>query len=209
MPPKTKTAAEKQQLKKLIIDAARDLFVTKGVEAVSMREIAKGIGYSATSIYSHFKDKEAILRAIVDTDFQELATRQESILAISDPVERLQTLGRGYAEFALNYPNHYRMMFMMPRPMSCQDGTTEKGSAEQATYDQLLNAVIAVHETGAVKDGLDDPELVAQTIWAGIHGVCSLEIILADDQWVHWASIEQRIEMMIGMIGAGLMKEPQ
>lgn len=208
MPPKVKTAAEKNQLKTLIIDAARDLFVTKGVEAVSMREIAKRIGYSATSIYLHFKDKDAILRAIVDTDFQSLALRLEGVLAIKDPIERLQTLGRGYAEFALNYPSHYRMMFMMPRPMCCE-GVEVKDSAEQAAYYQLLNTVKAVHATGAVKDGLDNPELVAQTIWAGIHGVCSLEIILADDQWVNWASIEERIEMMIEMVGTGLMKEPK
>lgn len=209
MPPRIKTEEEKLKFRTQVIDVARDLFVSKGVEAVSMREIAKGIGYSATSIYSHFKDKEAILRAIVDTDFQNLATRLEGVLAIPNPVERLQTLGRGYAEFALNYPSHYRMMFMMPRPMCCEDEKIKKNSAEQATYYQLLDTVTAVHATGAVKDGLDDPELVAQTIWAGIHGVCSLEIILADDQWVNWRAVEQRIEMMINMIGAGLMKEPQ
>jgi len=49
----------------LIIDAARELFVTRGVEAVTMREIAKRINYSATSIYLHFADKEALLRAIL------------------------------------------------------------------------------------------------------------------------------------------------
>jgi len=64
MPPKPKTEAERQRLRILIIDAARELFVSRGVEAVTMREIAKRIGYSATSIYLHFADKEAVLRAI-------------------------------------------------------------------------------------------------------------------------------------------------
>jgi AcrR family transcriptional regulator len=57
MPPKIKTQAEKQQTRTLIMDAARELFVTKGVESVSMREIAKRIGYSATTIYLHFSDR--------------------------------------------------------------------------------------------------------------------------------------------------------
>ena len=43
MPPKPKTDIERQQLRTLIIDAARELFVSKGVEAVTMREIAKEI----------------------------------------------------------------------------------------------------------------------------------------------------------------------
>ena len=112
MPPKLKTAAEREQLRTLIIDAARELFVARGVEAVTMREIAKRIGYSATSIYLHFADKEAVLSAICDTDFLALATSLKAILQIADPVERMHALGRGYAAFALTHPNHYRLMFM-------------------------------------------------------------------------------------------------
>jgi len=115
MPPKPKTEAERQQLRTLIIDAARELFVARGVEAVTMREIAKRINYSATSIYLHFADKEAVLRAILDVDMLALATSLNSILQILDPVERMQALGYGYAEFALSFPNHYRLMFMAER----------------------------------------------------------------------------------------------
>ena len=79
MPPKPKTEAERQQLRTLIIDAARELFVTQGVEAVTMREIAKRIGYSATSIYLHFADKDTLLRAICDTDFLALASALKEI----------------------------------------------------------------------------------------------------------------------------------
>ena len=82
MPPKPKTEAERQQLRTLIIDAARELFVTQGVEAVTMREIAKRIRYSATSIYLHFADKESLLRAICDTDFFSLATALKYIFQI-------------------------------------------------------------------------------------------------------------------------------
>ena len=57
MPPKLKTELERQQLRTLIIDAARELFVTRGIDAVSMREIAKKINYSATTLYNHFADK--------------------------------------------------------------------------------------------------------------------------------------------------------
>jgi AcrR family transcriptional regulator len=58
MPPKVKTEAEKQALRTVIIDAARELFIHQGVEAVTMRAIATRIGYSATSLYLYFSDKD-------------------------------------------------------------------------------------------------------------------------------------------------------
>ena len=69
MPPKPKTEIERQQLRTLIIDAAREQFVAKGVDAVTMREIGKRIDYSATSIYLHFAAKESLIRVICNTDF--------------------------------------------------------------------------------------------------------------------------------------------
>jgi AcrR family transcriptional regulator len=132
MPPRLKTEAERQQLRTLIIDSARELFVNKGVEAVTMREIAKRIGYSATSIYLHFADKEAVLRAICDTDFLALATSLKNIMQITNPVERMQALGHGYATFALTYPNHYRLMFMTAHaPINPDVSSLQQNSAEQ------------------------------------------------------------------------------
>ena len=85
MPPKPKTVLERQHLRTLIIDVARELFVARGVEAVTMREIAKRIGFSATSIYLHFANKEALLRVICDTDFLALATSLKNVMLIVNP----------------------------------------------------------------------------------------------------------------------------
>jgi AcrR family transcriptional regulator len=208
MPPKIKTEQEKQQLKTLIIDAARELFVSKGVEAVSMREIAKRIGYSATSIYSHFTDKEAVLRAICDTDFLALANALNSIMAIQDPVERMIMLGRGYANFALSYPNHYRLMFMNPHMARKHDDfCIEEQNAEQNAYLQLKTVVAAVYDAGRFRADLKDIDLIAQTIWAGIHGVCSLEISMAKDEWFEWREVNSRIALMQEVLIRGLVKE--
>ncbi len=208
MAPKVKTEAEKQQLKSLIIDAARDLFVSKGVEAVSMREIAKMIGYSATSIYLHFKDKEALLRAICDTDFLALASSLNNILQIEDPVDRMIALGQGYAEFALTHPNHYRLMFMTPH-VTCDidNPNVERNNAEQDAYMQLKTVVAAVYEAGRFRKKLTDVDLIAQTIWAGMHGVCSLEITMAGDEWVEWTEVSDRLKLMQEVLIRGLVRK--
>lgn len=208
MPPKIKTEQEKQQLKVLIIDAARDLFVTKGVEAVSMREIAKRIGYSATSIYLHFTDKEALLRAICETDFLALASSLSDILKIEDPVERMVALGQGYAQFALSHPNHYRIMFMTPHePCDPDTSIVQKNNAEQDAYMQLKTVVTAVYEAGRFRKELTDVDLIAQTIWAGTHGVCSLQITLVQDAWFEWADIDARLSLMRDVLMRGLIRE--
>lgn len=208
MPPKPKTEAERQRLRILIIDAARELFVSRGVEAVTMREIAKRIGYSATSIYLHFADKEAVLRAICDTDFLALATLLKNIMQIADPVERLQALGRGYAEFALSHPNHYRLMFMATRmPRDPAESCLQQNSAEQDAYFQLKTVVSDVHAAGRFRADLQDVDLIAQTIWAGVHGVCSLQITMACDKWVNWSEISERLELMQNVLIRGLLRE--
>lgn len=208
MPPKPKTEAERQRLRILIIDAARELFVEQGVEAVTMREIAKRIGYSATSIYLHFSDKEALLRAICDTDFLALAQTLNGILRIGDPVERLLALGQGYVKFALTYPNHYRLMFMMPR-QSCSPelSSLQQNNAEQDAYYLLKTAVNNVYIAGKFKPEFQDSELIAQTIWAAVHGVCSLEIIMSQDAWVNWRMINDRVETMQRVIMRGFLRE--
>jgi AcrR family transcriptional regulator len=207
MPPKVKTEAERQQLRTLIIDAARELFVTVGYEAVTMREVAKRIGYSATSIYLHFADKESLLRAICDTDMLALASSLKEIMQMKDPVERMNALGAGYAQFALSHPNHYRMMFMMPRtPCGPETSTVQQNNAEQDAYFQLKTVVNDVFLAGRFKSELKDSELIAQTIWAAMHGVCSLEINMAKDTWVNWRDITARIQLMQTIMMQGLLK---
>ena len=208
MPPKPKTDAERHQLRTLIIDAARELFVARGVDAVTMREIAKRIDYSATSIYSHFADKEAVLRAICDTDFLALATSLKNMMQIADPVERMRALGRGYAAFALTHPNHYRLMFMTAHaPINPEDSSLQQNSAEQDAYFQLKTVVSAVHSAERFRADLQDVDLIAQTIWASVHGVCALQINMSEDKWIEWSSISDRLQLMQEVMMRGLLRQ--
>ncbi len=63
---------EKKSTKEKIFDVSLDLFSQKGFDAVSVREIARGVGIRESSIYNHYKNKEAILDAIIDYFMSEL-----------------------------------------------------------------------------------------------------------------------------------------
>lgn len=97
-------------------------------------------------------------------------------------VERIQAFGSTYAKFALQYPNDYRLMFMTSRaPCNLDNTQIQQGNTEQDAYAQLKLVVQEAFDAGLFKLDITDFELIAQTLWAGIHDVCSLEIRLGHE----------------------------
>lgn len=208
MPPKVKSAEARDALRTKILDAARTLFVERGIEAVSMREIAKNINYSATTLYHHFSDKEALLQAVCDQDFLKLAASMRDVMQLPDLIGRIRAFGHAYAMFALQHPNHYSLMFMTPRvPCNLETTQIQRGNTEQDAYAQLKCIVQDVFDAGLFRPELTNPELIVQTLWAGVHGVCSLEISLGRETWIEWSAVQARLEMMQNTMLQGLLRE--
>lgn len=67
-----KTKTNKKPTKEKIFDVSLDLFSQKGYDRVSVREIAREVGIRESSIYNHYKNKEAILDAIIEYFITEL-----------------------------------------------------------------------------------------------------------------------------------------
>lgn len=206
---KERREREKAEIREKILEAARELFVAEGYEAVSMRKIADKIEYSPTAIYLHFKDKEAVMRELCETDFYTLAQEFQEIARIADPVERLAALGVAYARFGLSHPNHYRLMFMTPHPHHHKDEEhlIERGNPEEDAYAFLKWTIGDAVAAGRLHPGLDDVELLAQTFWAGMHGMVSLQIAKCHDDWVDWRPEEERIRLMNQALVRGLIRE--
>ena len=108
---------EKKELRQKILNAARELLVKKGYEAVTMREIAKRIEYSATALYKHFADKDALVRELCREDFAAFAQYfLQQVASSGDPRERMARAALSYLDFAEQYPGQYRLMFMTELP---------------------------------------------------------------------------------------------
>src|SRR5437867_1795925 len=106
-------AQEKQALRQAILTAAGELFLEQGYERFSLRKVAERIGYSPTTIYLYFHNKDDLLFTVVNEGFvrfgKQLAAAAESQ---EDPWERLIALGRAYVAFGLEHPVYYQLMFM-------------------------------------------------------------------------------------------------
>jgi AcrR family transcriptional regulator len=205
--PKERREREREEIRTRILDAARELFVAEGYEAVTMRRIADKIEYSPTAIYFHFRDKETLLREICDADFLTLAQQIGAAAQIADPIERLRATGLAYFRFGVEYPNHYRLMFMTPHPPMGEEHDIQRGNPEEDAYAFLKAIVEQAIAEGRFREELTDAELVSQTVWAGVHGVVSLHIAKCNDTWVDWRPLEARALSMFETLVKGLTSE--
>lgn len=191
---------EKHELRGKILDSARELFIAQGYEAVTMRKIAERIQYTPTALYFHFKDKETLMHELCREDFQTFATHFQKALTVSEPMARLRKAGEVYAEFAMTHPNHYRLMFMMGGVEPEDEDRDHIGDPERDAYALLKGLVQDAIERGAVRPDMRDAELVAQILWAGIHGVVSLEITEGKSAWLDWRPFEKRVRLMLDVL---------
>ncbi|WP_318766832.1 TetR/AcrR family transcriptional regulator [Lactiplantibacillus carotarum] len=73
-----------------ILETARELFLKNGYAATSTRDIANAIGITQPALYHHFKDKEVIFLAVINTVGDEIKTGIEAILATDQsPLDQL------------------------------------------------------------------------------------------------------------------------
>ena len=126
--------------------------------------------------------------------------------SVTPGIDRYLSAGRSYVEFGLTNPSHYRLMFMTPKPASDQTDKSGKGQPEEDAYAFLKAIVVELQARGRLRDDLTDVDLAAQTIWATIHGVVSLEIAKCNDAWVEFRSIEARTDQVLTMVERGLLQ---
>src|SRR5215213_1855803 len=155
------------------MDAAREMFVEEGYANVSMRKIADKIGYSATTIYLYFKDKNDLLHQICEQTFARLAANIKAIHMLSDnPLEKLRSGLREYVHFGLKHPSQYEIVFITPLPVNIE--TEFEQSNGKIAFDTLRTVIQQCVSANLLKQ--TDVELISQTLWAGIHGVTALLI---------------------------------
>ena len=92
-----------QKTQQALLDAAEELFSEQGIKATSVADVARRAGCSVGAVYHHFRDKKALLYALVERMTEEM--RETTKLAV-DPKRwegaTVLDIVRGYLEFSLN-----------------------------------------------------------------------------------------------------------
>ncbi len=167
---------EKQDVRQAILDAAAELFREHGYERFSLRQVAERIGYSPTTIYLYFTDKDDLLFTVVDVGFTRFGEQLVAAAAsAADPAGRLAALGRAYIDFGIQNPAYYQLMFMQRgdflmanKAGECEPRIDSFGVLQQAVRDAIA--------AGAVRPG--DAAPYADALWALVHGTVAMAITM-------------------------------
>lgn len=164
---------DKQEMKELILSAAKKLFIKEGFSNVTIRRIADEIEYSPATVYLYFKDKNSILYALQAVGFQELFGRMKVLEAIKNPAEKLRASGRVYIDFALENPELYDLMFIMMAPMDA-DECEDEWKLGMSSYEVLQKIVQQNVDEGYLKT--KDAQVACFALWSMVHGAVSIFI---------------------------------
>ena len=160
-------------LRLLILEKARSLLVADGYRRLSMRRLAREIGYSPTSIYLYFKNKDALFHSLIEVGMDLLRARLEAAFRAAGPdaSAKVAALSRAYLTFAVEEPEYYEIMFALQA-----DHLDRFPRDKYRRARRNLELMIETLKQGAEEGSLNvpDPDLAGAVIWAQLHGAVSL-----------------------------------
>jgi AcrR family transcriptional regulator len=171
-----------------------------GATSLSLRSIARELSISAPAIYNYFKDRDALVTALVIDAYLSFGDSQhaakEQYPGDGDVLKRFTGTGIAYREWALRYPHRYLLIFGTPVP-GYVPPMDEVLPAMMRSMGALAEVIAELHRAGRLKT-LDIPRFdpggcffpdgifpgpdgllvysVSMLIWARVHGLVSLEI---------------------------------
>jgi AcrR family transcriptional regulator len=114
---KKSALSEIEPVKQRLVEATARIFAAEGYDAVSMRRVAAEAGCSQMAVYRHFESKEALIQHVCADLYHQFASRMTAEMAkTSDPWEKIHRFAAALLRFALRYPDHYSLVFLVRHP---------------------------------------------------------------------------------------------
>ncbi|MEQ9151309.1 MAG: TetR/AcrR family transcriptional regulator [Parvibaculum sp.] len=173
--------ARRHAQREALLDAASEMLVHGGPDAISLRKLAARVGASTMAVYTAFGGKDGLIAALFEEAFDRLAAAERAAPKHDEPLLWLGELARAYRGFALKNPSYYSLMISatLPIPAALRHGeaaeTAARGVSQHASYEIMRSAVEACVAEGSFPDDIEPDEL-AGALWAAVHGHCSLEL---------------------------------
>ncbi len=152
-------------LRSALLSAAEAELALRGIEAFSLRSVAKRAGVSHAAPAHHFGDANGLLTALAAEGFRQFRAMQAAREAVADKTPRAQMIaaGLGYVDFAMARPALFRLMHSSDRPAF---DTPDLGAVATAAYEHLRTAVAAIKPEASIAD--------LGAAWATAHGLADL-----------------------------------
>lgn len=184
-------------LRNAVIDAGLQLLASRPLDELGLREVAREVGVSATAIYRHFADKQALKTALAQAGLDQLAQAQQAASArAGGGMAGFLASGLAYVRFAVDQPVLFRLVFSHAQPEDLLDKAPDRMSEALRCLRQDIAALLPPGRPAA------EYKAAALHAWALVHGLALLVLDrqIPDDQ----ALIEQVLRGF-----AGVLRGPQ
>ncbi|NCU11199.1 MAG: TetR/AcrR family transcriptional regulator [Sphingomonadaceae bacterium] len=150
-------------LRAALVDAGLKALETTTIADLSLRQLARAVGVSATAVYRHFPDKQALMQALASEGIEQLGRYQQAAAAAGSDADAFGATGRAYVRFALANPALFRLIFG-----ECRD-------VGQSIFGDNLASSLLRDKALAATGGDDEAarQLMIQA-WALVHGLAML-----------------------------------
>jgi AcrR family transcriptional regulator len=192
-------------LKSALRSAASSMLAERGVETISLREIAQTAGVSHTAAYRHYADKEAVMADLAEAGFRDLNAAMRDVVAATrgGVTRKLQAAGGAYVRFGVEQPHLLQLMF------GAAIGDWQRYpalvEASAALYAKLTEIIKSGQEKGKFRAG--DPADLALTAWSLVHGltllICGRRVAGCDDA----VFVERRSQRVTALLIEGLTEK--
>jgi AcrR family transcriptional regulator len=170
-----------QPTRQRILDAALDLFGTRGVDAVSLDEIARDVGIRKQTILYWFPSKDALVDAVLEAVAAELVVDIDAAIrsASNDPLERIDAVVRAVFRPAVRRPAMLGLVREVNRLPAAQADRLR--THVQPLVDRGIEYLRLEMDKGRLRAG--DPGLVAAVAYATITGIATEPEVLRAVGW--------------------------
>ena len=183
-----------------IIHAASGLLADPAAPPLTLRGVARAAGVAATSVYLHFPDTDALVLAVAEEHFGELADAQQAARdAAATPREAVRAMALAYCEFGLANPGLYQVMFTSPLP-PVADLRQIPG---RRAFEQRTAAIAEAIGVAGDPDDPDGPAFRASALlWQFLSGAINLRITRPQFPWL---PVEETVTAVVDRLleGAG------
>lgn len=180
-----------------VTEIAALLFREEGLEALSMRRIAREAGVSVMSLYDYFRSKNEIIRSIWERFFSRCFERVDAAVAEcgGKPRQRLEAACAAYTAYWLAHPDEYRAVFMIEDRVESQEKYYVEASNivdRYAVFGRLLGELPGI-------SGGDSERLRTRSVAliCALNGICHMLVTVSEHSWPPPAQLLEQVLRMV------------
>jgi AcrR family transcriptional regulator len=156
------------------LPAAVALLRRDGPGALTMRNVAAEAGVTATALYRHYADRDALIAAVVRDVYGVFRRWLVVPIGTGEPATWLRLAFDRFLHFALEHPNYYRLLFLEPHGHGIDRYPADFAAGRSSTFRQLRDVVEHCMAAGVLRPA--DATDVALTVYAHMHGLIALHL---------------------------------